>query len=195
MQAGLLVRVEFFPHSSGVFDWIASAWTQLLNSSFKASFTRRWRFINGRPSNCELTTSTRKCDSEPEGTACMWLSLWTCKYSGWSALVSLVLIAFSTGRLKSGSYVVWSGPEGELRLDGWRQEEHSQGHGAASDVVAGNYLWKQMGRNADYVLFNCIKKNKGYISIVWIQIILQMKDKTYYPTPRVWLVLNIKYYI
>lgn len=157
MQGGLLARVEFFPQSSGVFDWIASAWTQLLNSSFKASFTRRWRFINGRPSNCELTTSTRKCDSEPEGTACMWLSLWTSKCSGWSALVSLVLIAFSTGRLTSGSICGLKWARGRIkarRVETGRAQPRTRG----SIRRCGRKLpTKQMGRNADYVLFNFIR--------------------------------------
>lgn len=103
MHGGLFTRVGLLLHCSGVFACIASAWTQLLNSSFKASLTRRWRCINGRPSNCVLTTRTRKWDSEPMGTACMWLSLWTSKWSGFSMLVSLVLMALSTGRLGSGS--------------------------------------------------------------------------------------------
>lgn len=115
MQGGLLARLGLLPHCSGVFAWIASAWTQLLNSSFKASFTRRWRFISGRPSNWELTTRTRKWDSEPGGTACMWLSLWTSKWSGLSVLVSLVLIVFSTGRLESWSMCGLKWARGRLK--------------------------------------------------------------------------------
>jgi len=103
MHGGLFARLGLLPHCSGVFAWIARAWTQVLSSSFKASLTSRWRWIKGRPSNWELTTSTRKWDSDPGGTACMWLSLWTSKWLGPSVLVSLVLIALSTGRLGSGS--------------------------------------------------------------------------------------------
>lgn len=103
IHGGLLARVLFLFHCSGVFAWIARAWMQLLSSSFKASFTIRWHLISGRPSNCELTTRTRKCDSDPGGTACMWLSLWTSKHSGWRALVSLSRMAFSTGLLESCS--------------------------------------------------------------------------------------------
>lgn len=103
MQGGLLAREGLLLHCSGVFAWIDSAWTQLLNSFFKASLTRRWRFINDRPSNWELTTRTRKWDSEPGGTACMWLSLWTSKWTGSSVSVSLDLIDLSMGRLGSGS--------------------------------------------------------------------------------------------
>lgn len=115
MQGGLLTRVGLLPHCSGVFAWMASVWTQLLNSSFRASLTRRWRFINGRPSNRELTTRTRKWDSEPGGTACMWLSLWTSKWSGLSESVSLVLIALSTGRLGSGSMCGLKWARGRLK--------------------------------------------------------------------------------
>lgn len=102
-HGGLLARLLFLLHCSGVLAWIANAWTQLLSSSFKASFTRRWHLISGRPSNWELTTRTRKCDSDPGGTACMWLSLWTSTHSGLKALVSLIRIAFSTGLLESSS--------------------------------------------------------------------------------------------
>lgn len=115
MQGGLLTRVGLLPHCSGVFAWMASAWTQLLNSSFRASLTRRCRFISGRPSNRELTTRTRKWDSEPGGTACMWLSLWTSKWSGLSESVSLVLIALSTGRLGSGSMCGLKWARGRLK--------------------------------------------------------------------------------
>lgn len=118
MQGGLLARVGLLPHCSGVFAWIASAWTQLLNSSFKAPLTRRWRCISDRPSNWELTTRTRKWDSDPGGTACMWLSLWISKWSGLSVSVSLVLIDLSTGRLGSGSMcgLKWARGRLEARL-------------------------------------------------------------------------------
>lgn len=102
MQGGLFANVGLLPHWSGVFAWMASAWTQLLNSTFRASLTSRWRCINDRPSNWELTTKTRKWDSDPGGTACMWLSLCTSKWSGVSVSVSLVMMALSTGRLGSG---------------------------------------------------------------------------------------------
>lgn len=103
MQDGLFARVGSLPHWSGVFAWMASAWMQLLSSSVSASLTIRWRWIKGRPWNWELTTRTRKWDSDPGGTACMWLSLWTSMWSGLNALVSLVLIVRSTSRLGSGS--------------------------------------------------------------------------------------------
>lgn len=103
MHGGLLARLPLLLHCSGVLAWIASAWTQLPSSSFKTSFTRRWHLSSGRPSNRELTTRTRKWDSDPGGTECMWLSLWTSKHSGWNALVSLRRIASSTGLLQSCS--------------------------------------------------------------------------------------------
>lgn len=103
IHGGLLARVLLLSHCSGVLVWMANAWTQLLSSSFKASFTRRWHLISGRPSNWELTSKMRKCDSDPGGTACMWLSLWTSKRSGLKASVSLIRMALSTGLLVSTS--------------------------------------------------------------------------------------------
>lgn len=97
-HGGLLARLGLLLHCWGVLAWMARAWTQVLNSSFRASFTSRWRCRRDRPSNCGLTTRTLKWDSEPGGTACMWLSFSTSRCSGLRAWVSLVRMVVSTGR-------------------------------------------------------------------------------------------------
>lgn len=131
MQGGLLARVGLSPHCWGVFAWMASAWMQLLSSSRRASFTRRWRCNKERPSNRGLTSRTRKWDSEPGGTACMWLSLWTSRCCGSSWLVSLVRMALSTGRLGSGSMRGLKWARGRLKagtMDTGRKERRMQGN-------------------------------------------------------------------
>ncbi len=97
MHGGLLARLGLLLHCWGVLAWMARAWTQVLSSSRRVSFTSRWRCKSERPSNWGLTTRTLKWDSEPAGTACMWLSFMTSRCSGLRAWASLVCIVVSTG--------------------------------------------------------------------------------------------------
>lgn len=146
MHAGLFARAGLLSHCSGVFAWMARACTRLLSSSFRASLTRRWRWIRGRPWNWQLTTRTRKWDSDPGGTACMWLSLWISKWSGLRASVSLVRMARSTGRLGSGSMcgLTWAkGRAAERRTEAGRAERRTQG-----SIGAGHHLVEELQQSS-----------------------------------------------
>lgn len=103
MHGGLLARLGLLLHCWGVLAWMARAWTHVLSSSRRDSFTSRWRCNRERPSNWGLTTRTLKWDSEPGGTACMWLSFITSRCSGLRSWVSLVRMVVSTGRGQLGS--------------------------------------------------------------------------------------------
>lgn len=103
MHGGLFARLGLLLHCWGVLAWMESAWMQVLSSSFRVSFTSRWRCNKERPSNWGLTTRTLKWDSDPGGTACMWLSFMTSRCSGLRAWLSLVRMVVSTGRGTLGS--------------------------------------------------------------------------------------------
>ena len=75
---------------------MASAWIGPAISAASASLTRRCRPRSRRPSNRRDAMTSLKCDSEPGGTSCMWLSLSTSRCTGSKAASSLVRISAST---------------------------------------------------------------------------------------------------
>eukprot|EP00568_Trieres_chinensis_P005369 CAMPEP_0183306858 /NCGR_PEP_ID=MMETSP0160_2-20130417/15025_1 /TAXON_ID=2839 ORGANISM="Odontella Sinensis, Strain Grunow 1884" /NCGR_SAMPLE_ID=MMETSP0160_2 /ASSEMBLY_ACC=CAM_ASM_000250 /LENGTH=110 /DNA_ID=CAMNT_0025470327 /DNA_START=90 /DNA_END=421 /DNA_ORIENTATION=- len=77
-----------------------AAWTgpPVAISSDRTEFTIRCRARGVLAESNDLeTTTTLKCDSDPGGTLCMWLSLRTSRWSGAKASVSFAVISFATG--------------------------------------------------------------------------------------------------